>query len=115
VVIPHLTRWLQFGGITLAIGWLSIAVHAHVASGALVTVGLSPNRSTLRALAKVAAVAAVILVLLAILSSPGFQSPSKPARSTHPHAASEVSRQAVVESFFTAISDQLAESMASRR
>lgn len=66
MVIPHLTRWLQFGGITLAIGWLSIAVHAHVASGALVAVGLSPNRSTLRTLAKAAAVAAVILGLLAI-------------------------------------------------
>lgn len=105
MVIPHLIRWLQFGGITLAIGWLSVAVHAHVASGTLFTVGLSPHRTTLRTLAKVAAAAAVILGLLAILSSPGFQSPSKPTRSTHPSAASEVSGQAAVEAFFTAISD----------
>jgi membrane protein implicated in regulation of membrane protease activity len=105
LVIPHLTGWLQFGGITLVIGFLSVAVHAHVAGGALVTVGLSPNRTTLRTLATVVAVAAVILGILAILSSSAFQPPSKATRSTRPHAASEVSGQAVVEAFFTAISD----------
>ena len=103
-MIPHLTGWLQFGGITLVIGRLSVAVHAHVAGGALVTVGLSPNRTTLRTLATVVAVA-VILGILAILSSSAFQPPSKATRSTRPHAASEVSGQAVVKAFFTAISD----------
>ncbi len=104
-MIPHPT-WLQFGGITLAIGGLLfVAFHAHVAGGTLVTVGLSPNRTTLRTLAKVVAVVAVILGILAILSPSAFQSLLKATRPTRPHVASEVSGRAVVEAFFTAISD----------
>lgn len=104
-MIPHLPGWLQIGGITVVIGGLlSVAIHAHVANGALVTVGLSPSRSTLRSLTPVV-VAAAILGLLAILSSPTFRPPSKATSPTRPHAVSQVSSQAVVEAFFTAISD----------
>jgi hypothetical protein len=104
-VIPNLPGWLQFGGITVVFGWLSFAIHAHVASGSLVTVGLSPSRSTVRTLAMVVVMAVAILGFLDILSSSAFAPPSKPATPTRSHAASKVSSQAVVEAFFTAISD----------
>jgi hypothetical protein len=65
-------------------------------------VGLSPSRTTLRTLVPLAA---VILGILLILNSLAFTPPSKATSPTHPRAAGEISRQAVVQAFFTAISD----------
>lgn len=98
MAIPHL-GWLQFGGITLVFfSWLTLVIHGHVAAnGTLVTLGLRPSRAML------ITVAAVILGLV-ILNSSAF-SPSKTTTPTHPNAASEVGRQAVVHAFFTAIND----------
>jgi hypothetical protein len=102
LAIPHLPGWLQIGGLTIVFGWLSFVIHAHAVNGALVTVGLSPSRTTLRTLVPVAA---VIVGILLILNSPAFTTPSKVTNPTRPYAASEVSNQAVVEAFFTAIND----------
>jgi hypothetical protein len=103
-VILHLPGWLQIGGITVVIGGLlSVAIHAHAANGALVTVGLSPRWSTLRTLAPLVIVAAAIVVLLALLNSSVTTPPSKAETPTRPHVVSRASSEAVVESFFVAI------------
>jgi hypothetical protein len=101
MVIPNLPGWLQVGGLTFVVGWLAVAIHGHAAGGALVTVGLSPGRVSLRTLAT----AAVVIVGLYVLGSPIFSPSSKPATPVRPHVASQVSSQAVVEAFFSAISD----------
>jgi hypothetical protein len=105
MAFPNLHGWLQIGGVSLVIGWLTVAIHGHVASGALVTVGLSPGRIGLRTLTTAVVVAVVILGLLDVLGSPAFLPPSKPATPTRPHAVSQVSSQAVVEAFFSAINN----------
>lgn len=99
---PHLGEWLGAGAITIAIGALSVVVHAHATGTALLTVGVRLDRTTVRAIGKVALVALVLGVIV-ILGLWVFQPTSNAARPYRTYAAGRQDR--VVDAYLTAISD----------
>lgn len=96
-MISHLPEWLRFA---IAIGPLVVVVAAHGSGGALATVSVSLNRTTLPAIA-------TILAVIAILNSASPE-PHKATKPSRPHAAASATagQVGVVEAFFTAINDR---------
>ena len=84
----------------IAIGPLVVVVAAHGSGGALATVSVSLNRTTLPAIA-------TILAVIAILNSASPE-PHKATKPSRPHAAASATagQVGVVEAFFTAINDR---------